>query len=80
MAIERLLERHKEVRLDGWACAACGWFYPYPKATTNVFNPREDMKAAFHLHKCEQFPISQDREGDANLPRRRIFDPRISPP
>jgi hypothetical protein len=59
MVAERSLVRRKDVRLDGWGCSACGWVRPYPFTPTGVLEKREDLEAAFHLHRCEQSPMSK---------------------
>jgi hypothetical protein len=57
MVAERTLLRGKGARFQEWGCTACGWVRPYPTTATGELVKREDLEAAFHLHKCERSPI-----------------------
>lgn len=59
MVAERSLVRCKEVQFDGWGCSACGWARPYPFTPAGELEKREDLEAKFHLHRCEQHPMSK---------------------
>jgi hypothetical protein len=40
----------------GYGCSACGWLHPYPRLTSHGIEPRDDLKVAFLLHKCDEYP------------------------
>jgi uncharacterized OB-fold protein len=46
-------------RPKGWGCSACGWVYLPPGMIADRFKSREDIEAAFYLHKCERGPASK---------------------
>ena len=58
MVAERSMVRRKEARFEGWGCSVCGWVRPYVRAGGEP-EKREDVEAAFHLHRCERTPKVQ---------------------
>jgi hypothetical protein len=62
------LVRQKEKGFVGYGCSACGWFHPYPRLTPHGFEPRDDLKVAFLLHKCDENP-SQKIEDPSGFER-----------
>ena len=60
----RKMIRVSEKRYEGVACDSCGWVHPYP--TQIAMKPLEDLKAAFHQHRCEQNP-KPVREPEASV-------------
>lgn len=58
MVAERSMVRRKETRFEGWGCNACEWVRPNVTARGEP-QKREDIEAAFHLHRCERHPLSQ---------------------
>ncbi len=48
------LVRHEEKGFSGYGCSACGWLHPYPRLTALGIEPRDDLKVAFLLHKCDE--------------------------
>jgi len=58
MVAERTLVRHKEARFEGLGCSECAWNRSYPKVNElSKIEPRENLDAAFHLHRCENHPM-----------------------
>ncbi len=53
------LVRQKEKGFSGYGCSACGWLYPYPRLTAHGIEPRDDLKVAFLLHKCDENPAQK---------------------
>jgi hypothetical protein len=56
MVTERELIRSKEARFEGWGCSGCGWTHPHPPNNAEEIEPRENVEATFHLHRCEKYP------------------------
>ena len=63
----RKLIRQKEKGLSGYGCSACGWLHPYQKLTAHGIEPRDDLKVAFLLHKCDQNPSKKIIEDPLGL-------------
>jgi hypothetical protein len=55
------LVRQKEKGSSGYGCSACGWLHPYPRLIAHGIEPREDLKVAFLLHKCDENPSQKIR-------------------
>ena len=56
MPENRKMVRVSEKGYEGVACDSCGWVHPYPRMVEGCVEPLEEMKAAFHAHRCEQKP------------------------
>ena len=67
MVAEREMVRRKETRFEGWGCSVCGWVHPYPRINAEDIEPRENIEARFHLHRCEKYPPPEGIE-NANSP------------
>src|ERR1700759_551555 len=61
-------------RTDGWGCNSCAWAHPYPQPTSGEIEPRENMLAEFHLHRCQRNPMRKKKTcEDMNQPAARIL-------
>jgi Zn-finger protein len=53
---DRALVRSRRSEVQAWECSECGWVHSSSSILDEMFEPREDLEAAFHLHKCERYP------------------------
>jgi hypothetical protein len=69
---KRSLVKIEEQGFEGYRCSSCAWRHPYPFIAGEL-EPRDDLMAAFHLHRCRQNPLPKKKtREDVNQAAARI--------
>ena len=65
MKLGRSLVKRKDGRVVRWGCDSCAWMRPN---LTTIGEPRENLHAAFHMHRCEQNQMAQKSVAEHFMP------------